>query len=442
MAEMTHPLALARTARGMTGVDLAREIRRAAERRGLRSGADKQRVNKWETHGVTPDVDSQIYIAEALGIPAEVVDPRSWPHWLPGTGGMVIPLGPASPAPALREALRTTMERSSRRTFLTAISGSALVTLASTWASTETWALTGETTHGGKAVGEELVALLEETSARLTVQATEQRQHTAPLIDALLTTVTDLIEGGRYNQPVKLRLHALAAHLAQTVGWHRFDHGLHAEASQYWIAGLHSAHTGSDRDMGAALLGDLAYQASWRDDPRTAAGILERALSGTRHPAARSLLQLRLARALAAQGERRATLRALTAAEHLLDVSSGEPAPVWCAWLADADVAVDSGQALLDLGDTRRAHQLIREGQQLLPPSRAKTYGVFLTYQARSHLDLREPERAAAAALEALQIAQRIGAPRCVSLVRDLVPSFEAYPGVQGVEELLGQVAA
>ncbi|MET8137005.1 XRE family transcriptional regulator [Streptomyces sp. NPDC005251] len=286
------------------------------------------------------------------------------------------------------------------------------------------------------------MALLEETSARLTFQATDQRQHTAPLLDALLTTVTDIIDESRYSLPIKVRLHALAASLSQTVGWHRFDHGFHAEASQYWIAGLHSAHTGGDRDMGAALLGDLAYQASWRDDPRTAAGILDRALSGTRHPAAQSLLQLRLARALAAQGERRATLRALTAAEHLLDASSGEPVPAWCAWMSPADLAVDSGQALLDLGDTRRAHQLIREGQELLPPSRDKTRGVFLTYQARSHLDLREPERAAAAALEALQVAQRIGAPRCAALVRDLVPSFEAYRDAQGVTELLYQVAA
>ncbi|MFF0000057.1 XRE family transcriptional regulator [Streptomyces avermitilis] len=424
----------------MTGVDLAREIRRAAERRGLRSGATKQLVYKWETKGVTPDADSQAYIAEVLGVPSAAVDPRSWPQWLPGVGGMVIPLGP-SPVPALREALRTTMERS-RRTFLTAIPGSALVTLASTWASTDTQALTSESLHNTKSVGEELVTLLEDTSARLTVQATEQRQHTVPLIDALLTTVTDIIDGSRYNRPVKLRLHALAASLSQTVGWHRFDYGLHDEASQYWIAGLHSAHTGGDRDMGAALLGDLAYQASWRDVPATAAGILERALSGTLHPAAQSLLQLRLARALAAQGERRATLRALTAAEHLLDASSGEPVPAWCAWMSSADLAGDSGQALLDLGDTRRAHQLIREGRKLLPPSRDKTRGVFRAYEARSHLDLGEPERAAAAALEALQVAQRIGAPRCVSLVRDLVPAFEAYPHAQGVGELLDQVAA
>ncbi|MGW6795648.1 XRE family transcriptional regulator [Streptomyces chartreusis] len=442
MAEKTHPLAQARLASGMTGVDLAREICRAAARRGLRSGATKQRVYKWEAQGVTPDADSQTYIAEALGVPASAVDPRSWPHWLPGAGAKVIPLGPGSPVPALREALRTTMEHHSRRTFLSAISSSALVTLAGTWASTDAQALAGDPTPGGTAVGDELVALLEETSARLTAQATEQRQHTAPLIDALLNTVTNLIEDGRYNQSVKFRLHALASSLSQTVGWHRFDLGQHTEASQYWIAGLHSAHGGGDRDMGAALLGDLAYQASWRDDPRTAVSILERALSGARHPAARSLLQLRLARSLAAQGERRATLRALAAAEHLLDASSGEPVPAWCAWLSTADLAVDSGQALLDLGETRRAHQLIREGKELLPPSRDKTRGVFLVYEARSHLNLREPERAAAAALEALHVAERIGAPRCVQLVSDLAPAFSAYPQAQGVGELLGRVAA
>ncbi|MCX2927421.1 hypothetical protein [Streptomyces sp. NEAU-W12] len=194
--------------------------------------------------------------------------------------------------------------------------------------------------------------------------------------------------------------------------------------------------------MGAALLGDLAYQASWRRAPRTAASILERALTGTHHPTARSLLNLRLARAMAAQGERGATLRALAAAEQLLDASSSDPVPAWCSWMSPADLAVDSGQALLDLGDTRHAHQLIREGREMLPTSRDKTRGVFLTYEARSFLDLKEPERAAATALEALTVAQRIGAPRCVTLVRELVPAFAGYSHVQGVGELIDQATA
>ncbi|MEU9210636.1 hypothetical protein AB0D27_22435 [Streptomyces sp. NPDC048415] len=98
---------------------------------------------------------------------------------------------------------------------------------------------------------------------------------------------------------------------------------------------------------------------------------------------------------------------------------------------------MDSGQALLDLGDIGRAHQLITEGEGLLPPTRDKTRGVFLAYRAASHLDLKEPEPATVAATKSLLLARRIGAPRCVRLVDDLLPRFQHYQDAQGVPELL-----
>ncbi|MEU7380455.1 MULTISPECIES: hypothetical protein [unclassified Streptomyces] len=151
-----------------------------------------------------------------------------------------------------------------------------------------------------------------------------------------------------------------------------------------------------------------------RVDDTTAANVLNHALTRAQNPAARRLFQLRLARALAAQGdriERRAVLRALAAAEkHLGDAGADRPA--WCAWVSEADLAVDSGQALLDLGDIGRAHRLLTEGEDLLPPARDETRGVFLAYRAASYLDLKEPEPVAAAA-ESLLLARRLGAPRC-----------------------------
>ncbi|MET8101513.1 hypothetical protein ABZV29_34455 [Streptomyces sp. NPDC005236] len=107
-----------------------------------------------------------------------------------------------------------------------------------------------------------------------------------------------------------------------------------------------------------------------------------------------------------------------------------------------ADLAVDSGQTLLDLGDTHRAHQLITQGEQLLPAARDKTCGVFLTYRAASYLDQKEPEPAAAAATEALLLARRIGAPRCVKLVDALLPRFHSYSHATGVPALLYLAAA
>jgi hypothetical protein len=256
--------------------------------------------------------------------------------------------------------------------------------------------------------------------------------------------VTELLEHGRYMPALGLRLHTFAASLSQTVAWHAFDLRRHTHASQNWIAGLHNAHAAGDHDMGAGHLGDLAYQAAWRGDHTTAARILRHSLTRAQSPAARCLLQLHLARTLAARGdhgERRAVLRALTAAEqHLGD--AGADRPSWCVWVSEADLAVDSGQALLDLGDTARAHQLTTGGERLLPRSRDKTRGVFLAYRAASYLDLKEPEPAAAAATQSLLLARRIEAPRCARLVEALLPRFQPYAHTQGVPQLLRLAAA
>lgn len=110
--------------------------------------------------------------------------------------------------------------------------------------------------------------------------------------------------------------------------------------------------------------------------------------------------------------------------------------------MSPADLLVDSGQCLLDLGQPERAHQLIDEGMTLLPSAREKTRAVFLTYEAGSFLRAGEAEHAAAAATESLTLANKIGAPRCVTLVRDLIPSFRKYTRAEGVDELLEHARA
>ncbi|MGI3204624.1 hypothetical protein ACRJ4W_53840 [Streptomyces sp. GLT-R25] len=67
---------------------------------------------------------------------------------------------------------------------------------------------------------------------------------------------------------------------------------------------------------------------------------------------------------------------------------------------------------------------------------------MFAAYRAASYLDLKEPEPAAAAATQSLLLARRIGAPRCISLVDDLIPRFQPYRHAQGVPELLHLAAA
>lgn len=415
-----HPLTAARRALGLSQTALAARVRQAAARRGLRSGCDRTRIRKWE-RGTVPDADSQLYLAEALGLPPDAVA-LPWPHWLPRTLDGIVPLTRHSAVPALREAL-TPVER---RTFL-ALSGAGLTGLAGQWASlrpVEALADAG----GSPGNGEDLVGILRASADRLSAAGPAHEQHTTGLLTAHLATVTDLLESGGHRPTVLRRLHILAADLAHTLAWRHFDHGAHPLAARHWIAALHNTHALDDTDRGAGLISDLAYQAAWRNDHPLAQDLLTHALARARHPAARSLLNLRLARSLAASPTpaRKAALRALHSAEHDLN-RAGTDRPAWCTWMSEADLAVDTGQTLLDLGDTRPAHQLLTQGEHLLPPTRDKTRGIFLAYRAAGHLAHRDIEPAAYAATAALQLARCTHAPRCERLVQRLTPAFSPY---------------
>ncbi|MFF4903156.1 XRE family transcriptional regulator [Streptomyces sp. NPDC001068] len=434
-----HPLAYARFLRGWPQSELVARMHRAARMRpeGLRCGADKAAVSRWENGRKKPDAESQLLIADAFDVPASDLERYPWPHWLPGREEPV-QLGSTYTVHALRDAQRAVMDHE-RRTFLT-YSALALAGLASQWATLEPDRLTPAA--DGTYVDDALMSWLEETGTKLTALPTEKRQYMIKLAEAHMDTVTDLLERGRSSDPTKQRLHLLASSLASTCGWYRFDQGQHYAAGKLWHAALSNAHTARDRDQGAGVLSDFAYQAIWLGKPQAAVEPLSQALIHTRHPAARSALHLRRARAHAAMGNAGACLQDLKDAEVALLTDTPDPAPSWCQWMSTADLAVDSGQCMLDLGRTQEAHNRIEEGLSLLPRSRDKTRGVFRTYEARSLIQAQEIEQALAVSTESLDLAQRIGAVRCVKLVRDLAPAFRPYKSVNGVPELLERLRA
>ncbi|ALO99897.1 hypothetical protein SHL15_8976 [Streptomyces hygroscopicus subsp. limoneus] len=258
-----------------------------------------------------------------------------------------------------------------------------------------------------------------------------------------MAAVTELLENGRYAPALALRLHTLAAFLSQTVAWHHFDQGHHTQASQNWIAGLHNAHAAGDDDMGADLLGDLAYRAAWRGEHTTATNILNHALTALRTPPPAAC-------PTTPRPHPRRTGRPGRTARRAARPHRGGETPQRRrhrpARLVRLGMRSRSRRglrpALLDLGDTGRALRLITEGECLLSPARDKTRGVFLACRAAGHLDLREPEPAEAATTESLLLARRIGTPRCAQLVNDLLPRFQHYQDVQDVPELLQLTAA
>ncbi|SHN31474.1 hypothetical protein SAMN05216268_13421 [Streptomyces yunnanensis] len=403
-------------------------------RRDRRAGTTKQQVSVWERPGGrVPDPWYQLLIADVLGVDHERVTTLGWPYWLPGNEAPV-PLGTGTTVAALREAQRRAMLN--RRTLL-GLAPVALAAIAQQWATLDPAA--AASAADGHAVAPEFITWLETSAQHLTTMATADRQHTAQLLDSYYDTVVGLLENARHNETTDTRLHVLASSLAQTIGWHRFDHEHHTAAGHYWNAALHAAHQAHDTGRGAGVLADLAYQSIWLGQAAPAIDVLDHALNRTQNPTARSLLHLRKARALAMNGEARACRRALAAAEHALDTATTTP-PAWCSWYNHADLAVDSGRCLIDLKEAGPALHQINQGVALLPTSRDKTRAVFLTYEAQSLLQQGEIDHSAATAHQALILAQRVGASRCIRQICGLAPGFAPHQKVQGVQQFLNTV--
>ncbi|MFR9727521.1 helix-turn-helix transcriptional regulator, partial [Streptomyces sp. MS19] len=244
-----HPLAIARSLHGLSQRDLADGIKQAARRRDRRAGTTKQQVSVWERPGArAPASWYQLLIADVFGVGSDQVTALGWPYWLPGNEAPV-PLGTGATVAALREAQRRAMLN--RRTLI-GLAPAALATLAQQWATLDP-ALAASATDG-QAVAPEFVTWLETSVRHLTSMATADRQHTAQLLDSHYDTVVGLLENALYDETTGTRLHQLASGLAQTIGWHRFDHEDHTSAGRYWTAALHAAHQAQDTDRGAGVL--------------------------------------------------------------------------------------------------------------------------------------------------------------------------------------------
>ncbi|NEB42401.1 helix-turn-helix transcriptional regulator [Streptomyces sp. SID14515] len=433
-AILQHPLAIARFLHGLSQRDLAEGIRQAARRRDRMAGTTKQQVSVWE-RGRVPDAWYQRLIADVFGVDLDHVTALGWPYWLPGNEAPQ-PLDAGATVVALREAHRRAMLN---RRSIFGLAPVALVTLAQQWATLD--AAPPAKTLTGTSVDPDFVDWLERSVPHLTGMATADRERAVPLLNSFYETVVGLLDNACYDEKTGTRLYALASSLGQTIGWYRFDHEDHRSAGHYWAASLDASRRAGDTDRGAGILADISYQSIWLGQAGLAVNILDLALRRAQDPTARSLLHLRRARALAMGGDARACRRALDAAEHALDTARTPP-PAWCSWYSTADIAVDSGRCLIDLGETGPALAQITQGVADLPGARDKTRSVFLAYEAEALLRQGEIDHSAASAHEALVLAKKIGASRCIRQISDFAPGFEAHRQVQGVQQLLNAVRA
>ncbi|MFB7126159.1 XRE family transcriptional regulator [Kitasatospora sp. NPDC056273] len=362
-----------------------------------------------------PTWESQILLADAFDVPEAMLVTHPWPNWLPHPdeeeGNMSL----------------------NRRDFIVVTGmAAALPAIAATPASATERPL----------VGTETVQYLRTVALPLTTMPTVERQHVVPLLDSSLTTVTGLLETARYDTRTGVALNRLAGQLAQTCGWTRFDIGRQDQAAALWNQAFEHAKAAGDRDMISSVIADFAYQGLWTNNAEESVRLLERALARPMHATVRSLLHLRKARAHAALGETASCRHHLTKSEAELARTNADAPPSWAAWMSEADIEIDGGRCLIDLGDAGAGMKRIDRGLSLLTKPRSKTYAVFQTYRAEALLHQGQVEEATSVLSSALETARQIGATRCTEQVAQISDRLHNHRSVVGVDKLLLSVKA
>ncbi|MGI9062491.1 MAG: hypothetical protein ACR2FQ_01525 [Pseudonocardiaceae bacterium] len=444
--DRSHPLDAVLTDRGLSLAGLAELFRAAVTARGFRSGADRNLTWKWKTGRRVPTEESQWYLADALGVPRQLVIDLGWPEWLrhavAGSPSVLdVPWSPAGTARVLRDIAGGRMDR---RGFMI-VTGGALSGVAASWAG----ALEGASSSPAApdAAGDP-GRLSAATVDRVGHRLAELRHLDDALGGARLhqlavaefSWLTQLVETAGYETPTGRRLVGLITEAARPCGWLHFDASLHAAAQSYYIAGLRCSATAQDPLAGAHILACMSLQATWTGHHQDAVTLIESAqerLGGDATPRLRALLASRKALAHARAGEAAACGRALNSAERLLDaVSPGTWEPDWIYYFDEAELAGHAGACWIALRQPARARPLLDTTLRTTDPSFVRDRAIQHTWSAEAHLQDGELDLACEELGAAVDLAHRTASARAIATIRQTRQAMSRYDRETRVREL------
>jgi transcriptional regulator with XRE-family HTH domain len=241
---------------------------------------------------------------------------------------------------------------------------------------------------------------------------------------------------------LRTRLCSLAGETAGLVGWLRWNLDDAGGASSYFRTGLRAAREADDRALGAYLAGSAACRLPGTEDAQTTLELLNGGTSGFARddatPATRAWLAAKEADAWARLGREHECLRALEAAETIVqrlgpDDLDRRPrfTMVDRNWLAG-----ERGATLAKLGQLADAQAILQHVVASMGPTSEQDRLWLLTALAGTHIELGEPEEACRLAQTALVGAARIHLAPIVHLVRSLRERLDRHRRNLAVQEL------
>lgn len=431
-----HPLAYARIERGWSQTDLARRVgaQWAAKPR-------KEKISRWESGEVEPDLDSQYALAAALGVPADAVRSHLWPKWIP-VGERFLVEGVWSPENCLTLFDATVGDALlDRRGFMTLTSGST-ATLAREWLGrsvpSDVFDRTSQDLVGSIEARLPLLRDLEDSEGGGRVRA--------PL-DAELRFAIELLRSGALGDAEERRLFRLCADLCRIAGWASTDTGFLAASERYFVLGMRAARAGGDRLSGANLLKCMSLLLAEDDRPTEALALARSAVEGTAGAPARvrAMLTVRQARLHAVLGERTQCEELIGRSEELMGRLDNQPCPPWADYFDEAEHAAQVAACFLALGDHQVSDRWLETTMRTQPASRERDGITYRLWRAENATRLHDVELAC-------HHLDKVASPiHCGSsqrnrarfrTVRRLLHDHRNLPSVRALDEHVGSLVA
>ncbi|MGI9000609.1 MAG: hypothetical protein ACR2GH_02975 [Pseudonocardia sp.] len=439
-----HPMEVIMAERGLSHEGLAKLHREAVAAHGLRSAANRNLLWKWKVGRQTPTAESQQYLAEALGVPLDVLVEQAWPDWLwhavTGTKHLLQPpWSVAGTRQVLREVAGGTVDR---RKFMV-VTGTALTGLGASWAA----GLAGgsvEQVAAGRGAGWLTTQALDRVDATLAgLRHLDDEFGGGELCQMAVGQfrwLTDLADKSVCTGATERRLFGLITEAARLCGWCHFDATLHAAAQSFWVAGLRASASAQDRWAGANVLSCMSIQATMTGHPQEAVSLIDSAqeqLRGSGSPRLKAMLASRQALAYAKSGEAAACGRALAEAESQLDrARPGDDEPDWIYYFDESTLAGWAGTCWIDLRQPARARHLIDDALTIIEADYVRDRSIIHARSARAYVHDDELDQACRELTTAADLARQTGSAMAIDSIRQTREDMVRYDREPRVREL------
>lgn len=357
---LRSPLAELRASVGQSHREYAQLVANTHAALGYgRMAARREKVSRWESGRIAPELTAQLTIAHIHKVPQAEVLRLGWPDWLylaTGAQSSVgLPWTPEATAQALREGARA---RPTRPQSFLVVTGSAITTLIRDWlaaldnspAPVRSGRLIHPDTIGALATR---VGALSDMETRLSPGLLD------PVAHAECQLLAQLLGEVGYDEESGVHLHLLASRISHLCSRLNYVTGNQAGAERLLLAAVRAATTAGAPQAAAALMATLAGQHMDIGEPRDGFALANAAWAVARRmaPSHRliALLHICEARGYARLGAATTSACAFSAAAGALARGATTEQPPTADWVTMETLELNVGASLLDLGQPARA---------------------------------------------------------------------------------------